>query len=142
MDTITDTMTPIIDALEPHQVRIVPKQDRARETMRSILASAQLAIETIGIERFTTADVAYIAHIPIGTVYRYFADRVAILDVLHPNRHTALEDANARIRAVATYLEQTQVNVTLGDGRVWTSTEQLEFLSAALLLLAGTEATL
>lgn len=40
----------------------------------------------IGRDRMTTADVAKSAKCSIGTVYRYFTDRVALLDDIAPDR--------------------------------------------------------
>lgn len=71
--------------------RNAPVQSRSAERVAQLRQAARDAIATIGIERFTTADVARISGSSIGTVYRYFVDRVAVLDDLYPNRITVLE---------------------------------------------------
>lgn len=73
------------------ELRNEPVQARSSKRLQAIEAAAEEAIATVGIDRFTTADVARIASCSIGTVYRYFPDRVAILDRLRPHRHEAAE---------------------------------------------------
>jgi Bacterial regulatory proteins, tetR family. len=45
----------------------------------------------VGRDRFTTDMIAKRAECSIGTIYRYFADRVDILDELYPNRVEGLD---------------------------------------------------
>ncbi len=76
---------------EPIQAtRVEPVQERSRKRLESLRAAAREAIEQKGIERFTTADVARISGASIGTVYRYYSDRVAVLDDLFPQRQYVL----------------------------------------------------
>ncbi|WP_213816255.1 TetR/AcrR family transcriptional regulator [Glaciihabitans sp. dw_435] len=51
---------------------------------------AVTAINLAGRDRFTTADVAAIAGCSIGTLYRYYKDRIAILDAIWPDRDAHL----------------------------------------------------
>lgn len=74
--------TEIIENL-PHP----PRQLRGKNTVAALLDASETAITERGIERFTTGDVARIAGLSIGTVYKYFADRVAILDAIRPHRY-------------------------------------------------------
>jgi AcrR family transcriptional regulator len=69
---------------------LTPRQDRAVRTVRSMLIAADQMIARDGFDRFTTADVARAAGVSIGIVYRYFTDRVAILNVLYPDRYELL----------------------------------------------------
>lgn len=69
------------------ELRHEPVQARSTARLQGIEAAAEQAIVEVGIDRFTTADVARIAGCSIGTVYRYFPDRVAILDRLRPHRN-------------------------------------------------------
>lgn len=76
-----------------HGLRYEPIQKRAVSTRLRILRAAKEAIEEKGRDRFTTADVVDRAGLSIGTVYRYFEDRVAIIKVLYPDAVEGLGDA-------------------------------------------------
>jgi AcrR family transcriptional regulator len=82
---------------------LTPRQERAVRTVRSMLTAADQMIARDGFDRFTTADVAQAAGVSIGIVYRYFTDRVAILDALYPDRYELLRPGalEARDKAVA-----------------------------------------
>lgn len=67
-------------------LRVEPVQFRARTRLDQLKDAARQAIATHGRDGFTTKHVAELAGASIGTVYRYFADRNAILDALYPNR--------------------------------------------------------
>jgi AcrR family transcriptional regulator len=71
------------------ELRNEPLQKRSEARLAAIEAAAEQAIATVGIDRFSTKDVAELAGCSIGTVYWYFPDRVAILDRLRPHRHDA-----------------------------------------------------
>lgn len=68
------------------KLRHHPIQHRSQNRLEQLTAAARRAIVEHGRDSFTTAHVAHIAGCAIGTVYRYFADRVALLDDLYPNR--------------------------------------------------------
>ena len=81
-------------------LRRPPGQARARITAALLLDAAEQALTEHGIERFTTGDVARISGMSIGTVYKYFDDRVAILDAIRPHRfdaHHTLVKITARL---------------------------------------------
>jgi AcrR family transcriptional regulator len=59
--------------------RTRPQQQRAREMRRRLLDTARALLAARGLERLTTQAIATAAHVSIGTVYRYFPDRGAIL---------------------------------------------------------------
>ena len=59
-----------------------PQQQRAREMRRRLLDAALAVMAARGIDALTTQAVADVAHASIGTVYRYFPDRAAILSEL------------------------------------------------------------
>jgi AcrR family transcriptional regulator len=71
------------DAL-PAGAALLRKPVQARSTARltALLDAAAAVIEEIGYERLTTAMVAEKAGASIGTVYRYFPDRIAVLQSL------------------------------------------------------------
>ncbi|MDY6996573.1 MAG: helix-turn-helix domain-containing protein [Actinomycetota bacterium] len=56
-----------------------PQQQRAREQRRRLLETAGMLIAARGAGAVTTQAIADAAHVSIGTVYRYFPDRMAIL---------------------------------------------------------------
>ncbi|MDG4664451.1 TetR/AcrR family transcriptional regulator [Mycobacterium sp. 236(2023)] len=61
------------------QMRSRPQQQRAREMRRRLLDSALRIVSRHGVATLTTQAIADTAHVSIGTVYRYFPDRAAIL---------------------------------------------------------------
>ncbi len=60
-------------------LRNEPVQARSNARLTSLLDAAAAAIDEVGYERLTTAMVAERAGASIGTVYRYFPDRIAVL---------------------------------------------------------------
>ena len=60
-------------------LRNEPVQARSTARLTSLLDAAAAAIDAVGYERLTTAMVADRAGASIGTVYRYFPDRIAVL---------------------------------------------------------------
>lgn len=63
-------------------IRNEPVQARSTARLAALLDSAAAVIDEIGYERLTTAMVAERAGASIGTVYRYFPDRIAVLQSL------------------------------------------------------------
>jgi len=63
-------------------MREIPRQGRARETVDVILEAAAQVLEARGEPGFNTNAVAERAGVSIGTVYRYFPDKQAILVTL------------------------------------------------------------
>ncbi len=63
-------------------LRNEPVQARSTARLASLLDSAAAIVDEIGYERLTTAMVAERAGASIGTVYRYFPDRIALLQAL------------------------------------------------------------
>uniref|UniRef100_UPI0024555739 TetR/AcrR family transcriptional regulator n=1 Tax=Nocardia abscessus TaxID=120957 RepID=UPI0024555739 len=59
-----------------------PTQQRAKETREQILATAARLFGEGGIAETSTNRIAAEAGLSIGTVYRYFPDRTAIVDEL------------------------------------------------------------
>ncbi|WP_374945365.1 TetR/AcrR family transcriptional regulator, partial [Agreia sp.] len=64
------------------QVRNEPIQARSSDRIAALLDAAAAVVDEVGIERLTTALVADRAEASIGTVYRYFPDRIAVLTAL------------------------------------------------------------
>jgi hypothetical protein len=67
-------------------IRSNPVQSRAVQTLQRIETAALEVLVEQGRDRFSTSDVAANAGCAIGTVYRYFSDRVALLDHIWPDR--------------------------------------------------------
>ena len=63
-------------------LRNEPVQARSTARLAALLDAAAAVIDEIGYERLTTAMVAERAGASIGTVYRYFPDRIAVLQAL------------------------------------------------------------
>lgn len=63
-------------------IRNEPVQARSAARLTALLDAAAQVIDEIGYERLTTAMVAERAGASIGTVYRYFPDRIAVLQSL------------------------------------------------------------
>jgi AcrR family transcriptional regulator len=63
-------------------LRNEPVQARSTARLAALLDGAASIIDEIGYERLTTAMVADRAGASIGTVYRYFPDRIALLQAL------------------------------------------------------------
>jgi AcrR family transcriptional regulator len=63
-------------------LRTEPVQARSAARLSSLLDAAAQVVDEVGYERLTTAMVAERAGASIGTVYRYFPDRLAVLDGL------------------------------------------------------------
>lgn len=97
-------------------IRNEPVQARSTARLATLLDSAAAVIDDIGFERLTTAMVAERAGASIGTVYRYFPDRIAVLqslaarnierlmartaDELKPGRHSSATDAVLALHSV------------------------------------------
>ena len=67
-------------------MRAVPQQTRSLERKRQIVEAAFAVIKREGRDQFTTEQIAVEAGVSIGTIYRYFNDRVDVLDELFPYR--------------------------------------------------------
>lgn len=63
-------------------LRNEPVQARSTARLTALLDAAAAIVDEIGFERLTTAMVAERAGASIGTVYRYFPDRIALLQAL------------------------------------------------------------
>ncbi|WP_213815165.1 TetR/AcrR family transcriptional regulator [Glaciihabitans sp. dw_435] len=80
----------------PAQLRNEPVQARSAARLETLLDAAASVVDDLGYERLTTAMVAEHAGASIGTVYRYFPDRIAVLQALAGRN---LDRVLGRIRA-------------------------------------------
>lgn len=63
-------------------LRTLPAQSRSHTRISELLDAASGVVGAVGYERLTTAMVATLAGASIGTVYRYFPDRISVLQGL------------------------------------------------------------
>jgi AcrR family transcriptional regulator len=63
-------------------IRVEPVQARSAARVNALLDAASDAMHDLGYEQLTTAMVAERAGASIGTVYRYFPDRIAVLQAV------------------------------------------------------------
>ncbi len=76
--------------------RSIPVQERAQLQRNHILSASRQLIENVNIGplHFTTDQVAALAGTSIGTVYRYFDDKLDILFTLYPDARVELGAIN------------------------------------------------
>ena len=77
--------------------RSVPQQTRSQERVDSILDTAADLFTEIGYEASTTNAIAERAGISIGTLYRYFSDKDAILRALAARYHQEEKELFERV---------------------------------------------
>jgi AcrR family transcriptional regulator len=88
--SLDDLFKPDADA--PGHIRTEPIQQRSADRLSTLLDAAAEVVDEVGFDRITTAMIAERAGASIGTVYRYYPDRVAVL-------HALRERAVMRFRA-------------------------------------------
>ncbi|WND03562.1 TetR/AcrR family transcriptional regulator [Temperatibacter marinus] len=74
------------------EIRKVPTQKRAKETFDRILSIALDLIIKDGMNSLTTRKIAEAGNIPVGTVYRYFPNKKAILTQLYEKNTGSLRE--------------------------------------------------
>lgn len=89
-------------------IRVEPVQARSTARVNALLDAASDAIHELGYEQLTTAMVAERAGASIGTVYRYFPDRIAVLQAV------ASRNLGKATRALETRLASNSP-ATIGD---------------------------
>lgn len=129
---ITESGASLLSTSAP--IRNEPVQARSTARLATLLDSAAAVIDEIGYERLTTAMVAERAGASIGTVYRYFPDRIAVLQSLAarnserlmgrvatelvPGRHASATDALIGVLVAMTDLFRSEPgyrSVRVGD---------------------------
>ena len=66
----------------PDRLRRLPQQQRSREKLLRVLDAAEEVLAREGAGAFTTVRIAQAAGISVGTLYRYFPDKEAIVEAL------------------------------------------------------------
>jgi AcrR family transcriptional regulator len=78
-------------------LRHAPTQARSRTRLRQVLDAADALLARDGAAAFTTTRVAEVARVPIGSVYRFFPDKQAIVEALAVSYWSEFEDLIAGI---------------------------------------------
>jgi AcrR family transcriptional regulator len=63
--------------------RSIPRQRRSREIVESIVAAGQLILAEAGPDSLTTNRIAERAGVSIGSLYRYFPNKAAIVEAIY-----------------------------------------------------------
>jgi AcrR family transcriptional regulator len=93
-------------------IRVEPVQVRSSKRLVALLDATAETIADIGYETLTTAMVADRAGASIGTVYRYFPDRIAVLQALiSRNRQRAEETVMGALRSSSASSVQAAMDV-------------------------------
>jgi AcrR family transcriptional regulator len=79
------------------RLRNTPVQARSRERLRRVLDAADEVLAHDGPGAFTTTRVAQVAGVPIGSVYRFFPDKDAIVEALAVRYWSDFEDLVAGV---------------------------------------------
>jgi AcrR family transcriptional regulator len=81
-------------------LRHVPTQARSRERLRRVLDAADQVLSEDGAGAFTTTRIAHVAGVPVGSVYRYFPDKEAIVEALAKRYWSQFADLVAAVADV------------------------------------------
>ncbi|MEU8956798.1 TetR/AcrR family transcriptional regulator [Streptomyces sp. NPDC048518] len=85
----------------PASMRRVPVQERSAERLTRILDACAAVLDEVGYEGLTTRAVARRAGVPIGSVYRFFGNKRALVDALaHRNLDAYAQRVTERVAAV------------------------------------------
>jgi AcrR family transcriptional regulator len=92
-----------------------PQQRRSQERVDRVLEAAAALIAETGIESVRMSEIAERAHVPIGSVYQYFPDKLAIVrtlaDQVLDRVHGQLVEAYADVSTKTDFLERTDLLV-------------------------------
>lgn len=70
------------DDSSSHAFRRAPRQERSRSTVDAIFEAASRLVDQAGLEGATTARIAHVAGVSIGSLYQYFPKKEALLGAL------------------------------------------------------------
>ncbi len=119
-------------------VRRKPVQRRSRARVQRILRAAEDVVVTAGVEVLTTREVARRAHVPVATLYQYFADREAIIAALIEGHIGSMDARLSRaLAALETYSVRTIVETVIAAYRA----DYLERPSYVVLWFQGRAGT-
>lgn len=75
--------------MNTNNLRVVPKQVRGIERVEAIVSAAKTHYAEAGRDAFHIDTVASLAGCSVPTIYRYFEDRISLLDTVAPDRDAA-----------------------------------------------------
>ncbi len=76
---------------------VPPRQERSRQTLERILDAAEALFTRKGYENTTLVDIARLAGLSIGSIYRRFPDKDSILQTIHESYCTLRTDDFAQV---------------------------------------------
>jgi AcrR family transcriptional regulator len=79
------------------KLRHIPTQARSRERLRRVLDAADIVLAREGASVFTTTRVAQVAGVPVGSVYRYFPSKRALVEAMAVSYWSDFEDLVAAV---------------------------------------------
>ncbi len=125
------------DRYKDKTARSRPLQTRGKERVRVILVAALQLFKEHGIDRVTTNDIVKRAGIPIGSLYRYYPNKDAIVAALTELYVADLSDIFASVgrHPMLKYLSWDEVLLLLVDG--WVQYARLNGSFALLYALKG-----
>jgi AcrR family transcriptional regulator len=100
-EAMLDEMNPPVASETRRLLRNEPVQARSAARLAALLDAAAAVLVEVGRERLTTALVAARAGASIGTVYRYFPDRIILLQALAARNLQRLEERLEEVIATA-----------------------------------------
>jgi AcrR family transcriptional regulator len=78
-------------------LRNVPTQARSRERLRRVLDAGNEVLARQGAQAFTTARIAEVAGVPVGSIYHYFPHKEGIIEALAVRYWSEFEDLVAAV---------------------------------------------
>jgi AcrR family transcriptional regulator len=69
--------------------RVIPKQERAKEIVRAVEEAGLQILANEGPDKITTARIAEIAGVSVGSLYRYFPNKEAIVGAIYAAKTAA-----------------------------------------------------
>jgi AcrR family transcriptional regulator len=82
---------------DPSGLRNPPTQARSRERLRLVLDAADLLLASRGAAAFTTTRLAEAAGVSVGSIYRFFDDKEAVVEALALRYWSEFEDLVAGV---------------------------------------------
>src|SRR6478735_280577 len=98
-------------------MRTIPTQKRARDKVEQVLAAARTVLERDGRDVFTLEAVRQEAGTSIGTVYRYWKDRMELLDEIQPVRRRGVNEVLALHQKQTLYSPVSGAEISFDDPR-------------------------
>lgn len=97
----------------PYTMRRVPTQDRASAQVERILDAACLEVTELGYDTASTSGIARRAQIAVGSVYRYFPDKRALMQAVERRNQARYGEAvRARLSSVTDWRQAVDVTMS------------------------------